>query len=257
MPYLTKPNFHLYYEIHGEGTPIVLIHPPVMGSETFRYQKKLAENYQLIYIDLVDSGRSTKRTEETTVKDQAKMIHALVSNLKLPPVIVCGYSNGGSTAQEFALLYPELTKGIILIGGFPEVSTVLLRAEFELGIWAAKNKMLNLFSFGLPAAHFRSKHHQREMAHFIKQSDGPTLQKIYQEGKRYVSTDRLKQIKAPVLLIYGKRDIVARPYVRTFFKELKDLDIALVDGVAHQVPTKKAEQCNAIIDGWIKRKQIG
>lgn len=256
MPYLTKPNLHLYYEVHGEGTPIVFIHPPVMGSETFRYQKKLAEQYQLIYIDLVDSGRSSKRTNETTVTDQAKMIHALVSKLDLPPVIVCGYSNGGSIAQEFALRYPKRTKGIILLGGFSEVSTFLLGAEFELGKWAAKKNMLNLISFGLPAAHFRSKHHQKEMAHFIKQSDGSTLQKIYEEGKQYVSTDRLKDIQVPVLLIYGKQDFVGRPYMVKFYKELKDLDIVLVDGVAHQVPTKRPDQCNTIIDGWIKRKQL-
>ncbi len=247
----------MYYEVHGEGTPIVFIHPPVMGSETYRYQKKLAEQYQLIYIDLIDSGRSSKKTQETTVTDQAKMIHALISKLNLPPVIVCGYSNGGSIAQEFALLYPEQVKGIILIGGFPEVSTTLLGAEFELGIWAAKNKLLNLLSFGLSAAHFRSKHHQREMAHFIKQSDGPTLQKIYEEGKRYVSTDRLNQITAPVLLIYGKQDLVGRPYIKKFYKKLKDLDVALVSGVAHQVPTRRPEQCNAIIDSWIKRKKLG
>ncbi len=247
----------MYYEVHGEGTPIVFIHPPVMGSETFRYQKKLAERYQLIYIDLVDSGRSSKRTQETTVADQAKMVHALVTQLNLPPVIVCGYSNGGSTAQEFALAYPEQTKGIILIGGFSEVSTMLLGAEFELGIWAAQNKMLNLLSYGLPAAHFRSKHHQREMAHFIKQADGPTLKRIYEEGKQYVSTDRLKQITVPLMLIYGKRDIVSRPYMMKFYKEIRDLDVALVSGVAHQVPTKRPEQCNAIIDSWIKRKQLG
>ncbi|GAE33596.1 alpha/beta fold hydrolase [Halalkalibacter akibai] len=256
MPYLKNQKLHLYYEIIGTGTPIVFIHPPVMGSETFRYQKQLAENYQLIFIDLIDSGRSSKRVEETSVPDQAKMIHALVSELKLPPVILCGYSNGSSTAQEFALSYPEMTKGLILIGGFSEVSTFLLNQEFNLGILAAKNKMMNLLSFGLPVAHFRSKDHQREMAHFIKQSDGPTLQRIYEDGKRYKSTGRLKQIQVPVLLIYGKRDIITKPYAMKFFKELKDVDVILVDGVAHQVPTKRPDQCNTIIDEWIKRKKI-
>jgi pimeloyl-ACP methyl ester carboxylesterase len=257
LPYLKKPTIHLYYEIIGEGTPIVFIHPPVMGSETFRYQKKLAEHYQLIFIDLVDSGRSSKRVEETSVTDQAKMVYALVSKLNLPPVIICGYSNGGSTAQEFALLYPELTKGIILFGGFPEVSTFLLGREFDLGIWAAKNQMINLFSFVLPTAHFRSKQHQKEMAHFINQADAPTLKKIYEDGKHYKSTDRLPQINVPVLLIYGTRDIVARPYIRKFYKLLKDLEVVLVEGVAHQVPTKRPAQSNVIIDDWIKRKQLG
>ncbi len=227
-----------------------------MGSETFRYQKELSQYYQLIYVDLVDSGRSTKRVEETSVSRQAEMVHALIQKLKLPPVVVCGYSNGGSIAQEFALRFPEKTRGVILIGGFPEVSTFLLGREFDLGIWAAKNEWLPLFSYVLPAAHFRSKQHQKEMAHFIKQADAKTLQTIYTEGKQYVSTDRLNQLSVPVLLIYGENDIVARPYIKMFYQQVQDLQVVLVSGVAHQVPTKRPAQCNEIIKGWMTRKQL-
>ncbi|MCL7747592.1 alpha/beta fold hydrolase [Halalkalibacter alkaliphilus] len=256
MPYLKSNEAHFYYEVHGEGTPILFFHPPVMGIETFEYQRALAENYQLIFIDLTDSGRSSKRSEKTSVTDFAEIAYSLVVKLGLDPVIVCGYSNGGSTAQEFALLYPELTRGVIIISGFPEVSSFLLEKEFNLGIWAAKNELLNMFSFVLPKVHFRSKIEQQKMAFFIKRGDAPTLQRIYQQGRDYVSTDRLKQITVPVLLIYGKLDAVSPLYSLTFFKELKDVDVVLVSGVAHQVPTRRPDQCNSIIDSWIKRKQL-
>ncbi|MDT8860477.1 alpha/beta hydrolase [Alkalihalobacillus sp. MEB130] len=256
MPYLKTNESHFYYEVHGEGTPIVFFHPPVMGIETFVYQKALAGQYQLIFLDLTDSGRSSKRAPQTSVTDFAEIAHALVTQLALEPVIVCGYSNGGSVAQEFALLYPELTRGVIIISGFPEVSSFLLEKEFNLGIRAAKNELMNLFSFVLTKAHFRSKEEQRKMAFFIKQGDASTLKRIYEQGKHYVSTDRLKQIHVPVLLIYGKLDAIAPLYALTFYKELKDVDVVLVSGVAHQVPTKRPDQCNAIIDSWIKRKNL-
>ncbi|KHF38769.1 alpha/beta fold hydrolase [Halalkalibacter okhensis] len=256
MPYLKSNKAHYYYEVHGEGTPILFFHPPVMGIETFEYQRALAENYQLIFIDLTDSGRSMKRSEKTSVTDFAEIAYALVMKLGLSSVIVCGYSNGGSTAQEFALLYPDVTKGVIIISGFPEVSSFLLEKEFNLGIWAAKNELLDLFSFVLPKAHFRSKREQRKMAFFIKQGDANTLQRIYEQGRDYVSTDRLNQLTVPVLLIYGKLDAVSPLYSLLFFQQLKDVDVVLVNGVAHQVPTKRPDQCNAIIDSWIKRKQL-
>ncbi|GAE26854.1 hydrolase [Halalkalibacter wakoensis JCM 9140] len=256
MPYLKSDEAHFYYEVHGEGTPIVFFHPPVMGIETFEYQKVLSKKYQLIFIDLTDSGRSSKRAEQTSVSDFAKLAYILVSKLELDSVIVCGYSNGGSAAQEFALAYPEMTKGVILISSFPEVSSFLLSQEFNLGIWAAKNELLNLFSIVLPKAHFRKKEEQRKMAFFIKQGDSSTLKKIYEQGKQYVSTDRLKQLNVPVLLIYGKLDAFTPHYSLAFFKELKDADIVFVSGVAHQVPTKRPDQCNAVIDSWITRKNL-
>ncbi len=225
-----------------------------MGIETFQYQRALAEEYQLIFLDLTDSGRSAKRAPQTSVTDFATLAHSLIKKLNVTSVIVCGYSNGGSTAQEFALLYPEVTKGVILIGGFPEVSSLLLEKEFDLGIWAAKNGLMNLFSFVLPTAHFRSEKDRKKMEFFIRRGDAVTLQKIYEQGKRYASTDRLKQITVPVLLIYGKRDAVAPLYTLMFYAELKELDVVFVEGVAHQVPTKRPGQCNVIIDSWIKRK---
>ncbi len=225
-----------------------------MGMETFQYQRKLAKEYQLIFLDLTDSGRSAKRAQQTSVNDFAKLAHALIKKLNITSVIVCGYSNGSSAAQEFALLYSEITKGVILLSGFPEVSSYLLDKEFNLGIWAAKKELINLFSFVLPGAHFRSKKDRKKMEFFIKQGDAATLQKIYEQGKQYVSTDRLKDIQVPVLLIYGKQDTVSPCYTLMFYPEIKDLDVVFVEGVAHQVPTKKPDQCNAIIDSWIKRK---
>jgi pimeloyl-ACP methyl ester carboxylesterase len=254
LPYLKVDRAHFYYEVHGKGIPILFFHPPVMGIETFQYQQALADQYQLIFLDLTDSGRSSKHAPQTSVPDFAKLAHSLIKKLNLTSVIVCGYSNGSSSAQEFALAYPDTTLGVILISGFPEVSSFLLDKEFNLGIWAAKKELINLFSFVLPAAHFRPEKDRKKMEFFIKQGDAATLQKIYEQGKQYTSTDRLKQIQVPMLLIYGKLDTVSPSYTLMFYPEIKDLDVVFVEGVAHQVPTKKPKQCNAIIDSWIKRK---
>ncbi|TWI59748.1 pimeloyl-ACP methyl ester carboxylesterase [Halalkalibacter nanhaiisediminis] len=236
--------------------PIVFCHPPVMGHLTFRFQRPLAKSYQLIFVDLLDSGRTTRVHPVSSVTDLMEMVHALVVDLKLGPVILCGYSNGGAIPQEFALQYPDQTAGVILIGGFPEVSTFLLKKEFELGIWAARKQLLNLFSLMLPAAHFNSHTCRRDMANFIKQADGPTLQRIYEAGMKYVSTDRLQHITAPLLLIYGARDLYMRSYLLPYCQKVKDIDIAFVSNVAHQVPTKRPDECNQIIDSWIKRKSL-
>lgn len=256
MPYFKHGDLNLYYEVHGKGTPIVFFHPPVMGHLTFRFQRPLAEHYQLIFIDLLDSGRSTRRYPVSSVTDLAKLVHAIVVKLKLKQVILCGYSNGGSIAQEFALRYPDRTSGLILIGGFPEVSTLLLEKEFDLGIWAAGKQLMTLFSYVLPMAHFNSQACREEMAEFIKRADGETLKRIYEVGKRYVATDRLETLSVPLLLLYGTRDLYMRSYLLPFCQKVKDIEIVMVSEVAHQIPTKRPDECNTIIENWIKRKSL-
>ncbi|NEU30445.1 alpha/beta hydrolase [bacterium LRH843] len=255
MPYLTEGDVNIYYEVHGEGTPIIFLHPPVMGHLTFRFQRPLQEHYQLIYLDLIGSGRSTRSHPVSQVADLADLVHTLVEKLDLKNVILCGYSNGGSIAQDFALRYPERTAGLILIGGFPEVSSFLLKKEFELGIWAAGKQWMTLFSYVLPAAHFNSQESRREMAEFIKRADGETVKDTYESGIRYVSTDRLETLSVPLLLMYGKRDRYMMSYLLPFCQKVKDVEIVLISEVAHQVPTKRPEECNAIIHQWIKRKR--
>ncbi|MBP3952759.1 alpha/beta fold hydrolase [Bacillus suaedae] len=256
MPYIETEHYHIYYEVHGEGQPIVFIHAPVMGHLTFRSQKPLAEHFQLIFIDLLDSGRSTKHTEgqDLSIRAFADIVYTVVSTLDLKPVVLCGYSNGGSIAQEFALAYPKHTAGLIMISAFPEVSSFLLSKEFDLGIWVAKHQWLPLLSTVLTKAHFKSKEEQKEMARFITNADGQVLHQIYERGKAYAATGRLKEINVPVLAVYGKLDMVTSRYMVPFVEGISDVEVAVVSGVAHQVPTRKPTECNQIIKSWISRK---
>ncbi len=255
-PFLQEEDVQLYYEVTGSGAPIVFLHPPVMGHVTFRFQRPLEQHYQLIFLDLINSGRSTKISGKISIVDFAQLVYRLVEHLQLEKVIVCGYSNGGSIAQEFALRYPDRTAAVILIGGFPEVSTYILKKEFDLGVWAAKKGLLPLFAFILPFAHFNTKKARQEMAAFISRADSQTLETIYENGMSYISTDRLHKLKVPLLLLYGKNDFYMRSYLLPFCENVKDIDIVFVSDVAHQVPTKRPDECNTIIDRWIKRKGL-
>ncbi|WP_100374218.1 alpha/beta fold hydrolase [Bacillus sp. FJAT-45037] len=257
MAYTNYKGMKIYYEVRGKGVPLVFLHPPAMSHLTFRYQSELQQIGQLIFIDLPGNGHSISATKKAlTIEEEADCVHAVLKKLRRKRAILIGYSNGGSVAQEVALKYPTIINGLILIGGFPEVSSVLLEQEFKLGIWAARKGWLPLISKVLAVAHFKNNVHQTEMKHLIEKVDPNWLADTYQYGYHYHATNRLNQLTIPLLLLYGQRDLFMHPYMYDFAKKVEDLEIVFVEGVAHQVPTKRYEECNHAVKEWLQRKEL-
>ncbi|WP_096203011.1 alpha/beta fold hydrolase [Bacillus sp. FJAT-45350] len=244
----------IYYESTGKGTPIVFIHPPGMGHVTFKKQQSLADDFQVITYDMRGNGRSGNRTGTITMSMQAEDIIAVLDDLHVDRAVICGYSNGGSIAQEFAISYPDRTLGVILCGGFSEVNSLLLRNEFRLGIWAASNKLMSLFSNVLSKAHCKTKEFQQELADYILRTNPQVLEKMYEEGLHYKSTDRLNEINVPLLLAYGELEFYTHHYQYPFRNSINDVEVVYISKATHQLPTKNYQELNRIITGFIKRK---
>ncbi|UTW70635.1 alpha/beta hydrolase [Anaerobacillus sp. HL2] len=83
MPYATHPDkTAIYYETYGEGTPILFIHPPRCGHVTFKRQRPLAEEYQIITVDLRgNGGRSDNHAEKITMAVIVEDILAVVEEI--------------------------------------------------------------------------------------------------------------------------------------------------------------------------------
>lgn len=256
MPFAIHPDeTSIYYETYGEGIPILFIHPPAMGHVTFKRQRPLAEKFKLITIDLRGNGRSENTATKITMSLIIEDILAVVNDSGVEKVVLCGYSNGGSIAQEFALSYPEKVLGIILCGGFPEVNSFLLRNEFRLGIYAAKFKLMKLVAYALANAHARSKIFKLELEDYVRKTDPEVLRDMYIEGLHYQSTDRLHELSVPLLLVYGSRDHYVHHY-QTIFKDRvnTNVDVVYITNAKHQIPTKHYVELNKIIENFIKKR---
>ncbi len=255
MPFTTEKDVNIYYEANGSGTPLVFIHPPGMSHATFVEQHPLAKSCQLILIDLPGNGYSTK-LDAVSMENLTRYVLAVLERLGLEQVVIAGYSNGGSIAQEFALRYPERTAGLILIGGFSEVSSFVLENQFKLGIWGASKQLIPLFAFILSRGHFKQHAKQKSLSNMIMKTDPQTLKMTYEAGLAYRSTKRLAAIHVPLLLVYGNRDFHMHSYALDFCQQVKDIELVYVSGVAHQVPTKRPNEANHVITNWLKRKKL-
>jgi pimeloyl-ACP methyl ester carboxylesterase len=242
-----------YYERHGTGIPIIFIHPPGMGHVVFKYQKPLAKMFQVILYDLRGHGKSEYKDEEVTISLLSDDLHHLLDECQIDKAIICGYSSGGSIAQEFAIRYPNRTLGLILCGGFSEVSTFLLKNEFKAGIWLAKNH-LNILSNILSYSHKVMKEDEIEIKDYVLMTNQTTLVNLYRNGLKYTCTERLKLIQAPLLLIYGDKDYYIHSYQKIYKSLVTNSDTVYIDNALHQIPTKNAIPFNHAISNFVVRK---
>ena len=115
--YADVNGLHLYYEIHGTGRPLILLHGGLMSSETFGpvIPALVAGGHQVIAPDLQGHGRTPDIDRPIDTRLMAGDIAALIGHLGLDKPDLMGYSLGGGVAFWTAVQHPELIRRLILV----------------------------------------------------------------------------------------------------------------------------------------------
>lgn len=115
MPRARIGNIEMYYEIHGSGEPLVLIHGLSMDSSTwFNQVPLLSQKYQVVVFDNRGVGQTDAPNEDYSTEMMADDTVALLRFLNVDNAHILGFSMGGMIAQVIALKYPELVKSLLL-----------------------------------------------------------------------------------------------------------------------------------------------
>ena len=124
-------GMQMYYEIHGQGDPLVLLHGFTGTGRSWRnFVDDFAEHYRLIIPDLRGHGRSTNPTGRFTHRQSALDVFALLDQLGIERFKAMGSSTGGMTLIHMATQQPARVQAMVLIGAtiyFPEQARVIMR----------------------------------------------------------------------------------------------------------------------------------
>jgi pimeloyl-ACP methyl ester carboxylesterase len=113
--YADVNGLHLYYETHGSGRPIILLHGGLMSGDTFGpVLPALAVNHEVITVDLQGHGRTADIERPIDVRLMADDIAALIDHLGLEKPEVVGYSLGGGVAFFTAVKYPDKVRKLVM-----------------------------------------------------------------------------------------------------------------------------------------------
>jgi pimeloyl-ACP methyl ester carboxylesterase len=206
-------GLNLYYEIHGAGEPLVLLHGGLGSTDMFgELLPSLSKIRRVITVDLQGHGRTADIERPLSYEAMADDIAALLKNLGIEQADIMGYSLGGGVALRTAIQHPEAVKKLVLIsigfrrdGWYPEVVT----AMSHMGPAAAEQMK-------------PSPLYQRYARIAPRPADWPVLvTKLGQLlSKDFDWSHEVARIRARTLLVYGDADAVRPAHIVQFYELL-------------------------------------
>jgi pimeloyl-ACP methyl ester carboxylesterase len=215
-------GINMYYEIHGEGKPLVLIHGGGSTIETTfgRVIPMFARHRKVIAVELQAHGRTGDRNKDSSFEQDADDVAALLKNLKIGKADFFGFSNGGTTTLQIAIRHPELVSKLILGSALSKRSGV--PAQF----W---DFMKNATLANMPQ--------QLQDAYLKVAQDPKGLQIMHdRDAKRMVNfkdipDQQIKSIRFPTLILNGDKDVITIEHALEMHKQIAGSELAIIPGL--------------------------
>jgi 3-oxoadipate enol-lactonase len=256
LPYAEVNGVNLYYNVYGEGEPIVFIHGIAITSKVWDFQKNyIPRYYRMIVYDLRGSGKSQKTTYANhSCELLAEDLKGLIDYLKLDKVNIVGLSMGASVAMRFAAQYPSAVKNLIITGAVTDLhGTLAFICKHFSGIIG---RTLMTKVGGVAATKIMLPSCPRDDIMYyhseIISIDEDEVIKYYQILKSHRITGALNRIICPTLILYGSLEPVFHRYGRQIKEKIRNSKMMIVPGVGHGWNGENPELFSSIIMEFIQ-----
>ena len=212
--YATVNGLRMYYEIHGRGEPILLLHGGAGSTEIFDkvLLPALSKNRKVIASDLQAHGRTQDVDRPMRYETMADDVALLIKHLKLETTDILGYSLGAGVAIRTAIQHPKLIRKLIVIsapckrnGWYPEIHAAMARSARESPDRLKKSVLYKTYAKIAP-----------------RQDDWSLLfSKMGELLKRdYDWSSEVAKLEIPVLIAFGDADSVRPSHMAEFYELL-------------------------------------
>jgi pimeloyl-ACP methyl ester carboxylesterase len=253
--YVSVNGLSMYYEIHGEGQPLVLLHGAfsAIGTSFGKILPGLAKTRQVVAFELQGHGRTADIDRPLSIEGMMEDVAAALPQLGIKQADVLGYSSGGSVALHFALRHPEMLRKLILMS----VSYTL--GGLHPGLMEGMGEMKPEMMYGSPW-------HDEYMRLAPRPEDFNRLfEKKTQMDKQIKDfpEEAIRGIKAPALLVIGDSDLIRPEHAVEFFRllgggvfgdtpaGLPNSQLAILPGTSHVSIVDRAELLVPIINSFL------
>ena len=234
MPYAVNGDVYIYYEVIGEGQPVMMFHGAMTDSELWKeygYVDALKNDYQLILRDERAHGKSNRQysPEEHTPENNAKDIITVMDELGIESAHMFGFSGGGQQALVTAVLYPQRVKSLFIFGMSPKFSGSQANTQIAQLTLAGPEATIEFMESNRGGESLTEAAKAR-----IYATDFKALGYAMSHPKDLHLVEALPDMKMPVLVLDGEDDWFFNPEtLREEFSLVPDLTFVTIPGVGH------------------------
>jgi pimeloyl-ACP methyl ester carboxylesterase len=234
----------LYFEVYGAGEPLLIVHGnggsiADMAAQIAHFRKR----YQVIAMDSRDQGRSADSPYTITYEKMSDDLAALIDHLKLGPVNVLGWSDGGIEALLLGIRHPEQVKKIVAMAANLNPSE---QAFYPEVIGLLKSAM-----DAMPADARQTPHGRRVL-------------KVTRMGleEPHIELNALATITTPTLVMAGDHDLIRDEHTIAIYRHIPNSQLAILPNATHMVPFDDPGTFNAVVERFlrvpfVKKDRIG
>jgi pimeloyl-ACP methyl ester carboxylesterase len=219
--YAAINGLKMYYEIHGQGTPLVLIHG---GGSTIKSTfghilPELAKTHQVIAVELQAHGHTLDIDRPLSFEQDADDVAVLLNQLHMDKADIMGFSNGATTALQIAIRHPKMVNKLVLL------AALYKRDGMQPGFWDGMNQV-SIEQMPQPL----------KDAYLEANPDPKGLQAMFERDAtrmihfKDISDADIKNIQAPALVINGDADVILTEHALTLSHTLPHARLAILPG---------------------------
>lgn len=259
MSYALVRDIHMYYELAGDGAPLVLVEG--LGYATWMWWRQLpsfSNAFKVITFDNRGAGQTDKPDEEYSVKLMADDLAGLLRMLGINRAHILGVSLGGFIAQQFALDYPGMVDRLILWStAFGGPNMIPMSAATAQKILNPQGPTLeDKMRFNLTTAVAAETMQHTEIVDTIVARMMENLQPPHayrrqmMAGALFNAESRISQIQAPTLIMAGSDDEVVPPgNAQLLGERIPGSMVRIIDKTGHLFFIEKPDEANqAVLD---------
>jgi pimeloyl-ACP methyl ester carboxylesterase len=220
--YASVNGLKMYYEIHGGGTPLVLIHGGGSTIQTSfgKILPLLAQHYKVIAVELQTHGHTNDRDSAESFEQDAEDVAALLKYLHIQKAHFLGFSNGGNTAMQIAVKHAGLVDKLVVVSSFYKREG-LIAGFFE----------------GLQKATLENMPEPLKNYYLQINNDQNGLKTMFDKDRERMlqfkdwDDEALRFIVAPTFLVIGDHDVVEPEHAVKMFHIIPNARLMILPGV--------------------------
>ncbi|MFX1605933.1 MAG: alpha/beta fold hydrolase [Promethearchaeota archaeon] len=261
MPFSEVNGINIYYELHGEGEPVIFGNGVFSNTLGWVYQLPVfSKEHQVVLYDMRGQGQSDKPEGPYSFDIHAEDQKALLEDLGISKVHHVGISYGAELGLVFALKFPEVLKSLVVCSAVSYLGPVLYEMA-QLWRYVCELGDPDLFYHATVPLNFGDTF-IRENTAILEQAkqrytqlEYPPLVRLMDAFLMLDITDQLSKIKTPTCIIAGEKDILkpAFPYSKLIHEKIPNSEMVIIRDSGHAVTFEKPEELNSVVCGFLHK----